>query len=619
MAGLVEYADSDEEASAKTASRPQDRPVAASTIQPAAGDDSDEEEDANPLAFTGTDAPRRPQPTASVRRLGSSKISAAPDVLDQDIMTAGSTSLVTRPTDNQMNINLTYQDMLAPVAGPLPIGGEKSFDRMNMLTGHVEQQAMSDLDFKVQERAYQSLGYARNPSELNSAQQPFVGDLIAAQNVKDVSFDTFRPSAAMRQEMKKKRKNKGVLGEFDPEGEEIAEEDRVEYVGPWAAYREERLDIPAGPDEEEYESSARRGDKRAILERSAREVGFGEEKSVFHGAAMRDYQGRTYMATPRDIDTDLEPSEPGTQQCYIPKSCIHTWSGHTKGVSCIRLFPKTGHLILSGSMDSRVKLWDVYHEGKCLRTFMGHGKAVRDVAFNNDGTRFLSAGYDRQIKLWDTETGQCLQAFTNTKIPYVVKFNPDPAQQNVFLAGMSDKKIIQYDLTSEKITQEYDQHLGPVNTITWVDENRRFVTTSDDKTIRAWDYDIPVVIKYIAEPSMHSMPAVTLHPDKKYMAMQSLDNQILVWTTEFKQNRKKRFAGHITGGYACEIAFSPDGKWLSSGDGSGNLHFWDWKTCKKMPQRIKAHNHVVISHAWLPHETSKVVTGSWDGNIKLWD
>lgn len=67
-------------------------------------------------------------------------------------------------------------------------------------------------------------------------------------------------------------------------------------------------------------------------------------------------------------------------------------------------------------------------------------------------------------------------------------------------------------MNSGEIIQEYDQHLGPVNTITFVDENRRFVTTSDDKTIRAWDYDIPVVIKYIAEPHMHSMPAVTLHP-----------------------------------------------------------------------------------------------------------
>ena len=70
-------------------------------------------------------------------------------------------------------------------------------------------------------------------------------------------------------------------------------------------------------------------------------------------------------------------------------------------------------------------------------------------------------------------------------------------------------------MDSGEITQEYDQHLGPVNTITFVDENRRFITTSDDKTIRAWDYDIPVVIKYIAEPYMHSMPAVTVHPSSE--------------------------------------------------------------------------------------------------------
>lgn len=53
------------------------------------------------------------------------------------------------------------------------------------------------------------------------------------------------------------------------------------------------------------------------------------------------------------------------------------------------------------------QLWDIYHEGNCLRTFMGHTKAIKDINFNNDGRQFLSASYDRQIKLWDTETGEC--------------------------------------------------------------------------------------------------------------------------------------------------------------------------------------------------------------------
>ena len=70
-------------------------------------------------------------------------------------------------------------------------------------------------------------------------------------------------------------------------------------------------------------------------------------------------------------------------------------------------------------------------------------KAVKDVTFSNDGRRFLSCGYDRQMKLWDTETGQCIKRFSNGKIPYVVRFHPDEDKQHIFLAGMSDKKIIQ--------------------------------------------------------------------------------------------------------------------------------------------------------------------------------
>jgi WD40 repeat protein len=50
-------------------------------------------------------------------------------------------------------------------------------------------------------------------------------------------------------------------------------------------------------------------------------------------------------------------------------------------------------------------------------------------------------GYDRSIKLWDTETGQCVSRFTSSKIPYCAKFHPEEDKQHFFVAG-TDKKII---------------------------------------------------------------------------------------------------------------------------------------------------------------------------------
>ncbi|KAL5518583.1 hypothetical protein ACEPAH_266 [Sanghuangporus vaninii] len=564
-------------------------------------------------AFGITALPSSKKPRVGDAETGTKVETSAPDVLAEDPLKQ--TSLVTRPTDTQMNVNIPFNDMILPEQGPEnPFDERNRFKYQNALAGHVEEQAMTEHAFRQQHLTYHILGYSANPSVDPSA-PAILGAVEKAQANGLATLDTLRVSRSQKKELKRKRKPKGDVDIVDGEGA---------YVGPWAGYEgdDRTNDLPdelfqageEGEEEEEEEEEETTTKKKSRGRRGAA----GQESSIFHGKSLTDYQGRTYMHPPLAQAPHLL-SEPGSQECFIPKACIHTYTGHTQGISVIKLFPNTAHLFLSGSMDTKIKLWDIYTTGNCLRTFMGHTKAVKDLCFSNDGRRFLSCGYDRQMKLWDTETGQCIKRFSNGKIPYCIKFHPDDDKQNIFLAGMSDKKIIQYDIDSGEITQEYDQHLGPVNTITFVDENRRFVTTSDDKTIRAWDFDIPVVIKYIAEPFMHSMPAVTLHPSKKYFAAQSLDNQILIYSTDnFRQNRKKRFAGHTVAGYACQVGFSPDGKWVSSGDSSGNVVFWDWKT-GRIKSRLHAHQKVVITHEWLPHETSKVLTASWDGLIKLWD
>ena len=63
-------------------------------------------------------------------------------------------------------------------------------------------------------------------------------------------------------------------------------------------------------------------------------------------------------------------------------------------------------------------------------------------------TAFVGRGrrYDRYLKLWDTETGQCISAVTNRVLPYCCQLHPD--DPNTLLAGCSNKHIVQYDMRS---------------------------------------------------------------------------------------------------------------------------------------------------------------------------
>ncbi|KAG9154801.1 hypothetical protein Leryth_020078 [Lithospermum erythrorhizon] len=570
------------------------------------------------LQSYGGGASASSSPESSPLRILPTK-SAAPRV--DDTMLAGSQAQPKPldPTQHVVNFNPTYDQLWAPIYGPAhPFAKDGLAQGLrNHKLGFVEDASIQPFVFDEQYNTFQKFGYAADPSATY-----YIGDLDAVDKNGAVSVYNIPKNEQKRRKLEKKKEKLGSLGEDEGDGGNV-DGDAVENPAsevwlaknsksPWSGKRE-GIESELTDEQKKYaeEHARKQAEKEGGHEREKGETVF--EKSTFHGKEEKDYQGRSWIAPPKD-------AKASNDHCYIPKRLVHTWSGHTKGVSAIRFFPKHGHLILSAGMDSKVKIWDVFNSGKCMRTYMGHSKAVRDISFSNDGTKFLTASYDRNIKYWDTETGKVISTFSTGKIPYVVRLNPDDDKQNILLAGMSDKKIVQWDMNSGQITQEYDQHLGAVNTITFVDDNRRFVTSSDDKSLRVWEFGIPVVIKYISEPHMHSMPAISMHPNGNWLAAQSLDNQILIYGTRdrFQLNKKKRFAGHIVAGYACQVNFSPDGRFVMSGDGEGKCWFWDWKSCKVF-RTLKCHDGVCIGAEWHPLEQSKVATCGWDGLIKYWD
>eukprot|EP00053_Salpingoeca_punica_P006679 m.62417 g.62417 ORF g.62417 m.62417 type:complete len:556 (-) comp13800_c0_seq1:190-1857(-) len=552
------------------------------------------------VADYGSDSEEQLPLSSSAAAPGAGAASAAPLSAAPDVVPLNGLELARQldPRTRELMYNPSISELYAPQVGPAnPFTDPRKALPKNTFTGFVEPQHMDTYAFEDQRLTFRTLGYAADPSANAAGSAKYVGDAAKALANKGDTLLT----ASMKD--KRKRESRGDAADISS------------FKGPWAGFEgESRLSKPTPDQQEAIDEALKAPDELAAAKNKKQEF---DEKSTLHIKDFYDYMGRTYMHPPQQegIHYGQVP-----EKCFLPKNLIHTWTGHTKGVSCVRFFPVSAHMILSAGQDSKIKLWEVYGERRVLRTFLGHTQAVRDVCFNNKGTQFVSCGYDRYCRLWDTETGQCISRFTNKRVPYCVKFHPDEDKQHLFVTGTADKKILCWDTRSNEIVQDYDRHLGAVNTITFVEEGRRIVSTSDDKSIRVWEWDIPVDMKYIADPSMHAIPAVALHPNAKWMICQSMDNSILTFSAydKFRANKKKTFKGHTVAGYACEVAFSPCGSYVLSGDANGFMYIWDWKTTKFL-KRIKAHDGVCIGVAWNPNETSKVVTCGWDGTIKYWD
>lgn len=184
-------------------------------------------------------------------------------------------AIIARPTDKVMNVNLTYEDMSRPVAGPDNPFDHRKNKGMNSLAGHVEEQAMDDYTFAMQQRTFDVHGYALNPSAEASGAKPYIGSLNAAHENGYASIENMRPSKAVKRETKRKRGGKGDLSVVD--GDDA-------YMGPWASWEQDKQEVVV---EEEEESEEWREEKRRREEakEAAKEkmAAAREEKSIFHG------------------------------------------------------------------------------------------------------------------------------------------------------------------------------------------------------------------------------------------------------------------------------------------------------------------------------------------------
>ncbi|CAG89016.2 DEHA2F07392p [Debaryomyces hansenii CBS767] len=79
--------------------------------------------------------------------------------------------------------------------------------------------------------------------------------------------------------------------------------------------------------------------------------------------------------------------------------------GHTQSVRSVSGY---GNIIVSGSYDTTVRVWDLLDNGNCKHVLAGHGDRIYSTALNFHTKRCYSGSMDSSINVWDIESGKLL-------------------------------------------------------------------------------------------------------------------------------------------------------------------------------------------------------------------
>ncbi|MCF6360828.1 MAG: caspase family protein [Cyclobacteriaceae bacterium] len=310
--------------------------------------------------------------------------------------------------------------------------------------------------------------------------------------------------------------------------------------------------------------------------------------------------------------------------------------GHSRAVKSVD-FSHDGAFIVSGSEDKTIKIWEL-SSGREIRTYNGHQSEVNDVLFTPDDKMLISASKDGRIYFWDALTGNIIKNYHQPKenilrlalspngyylavgstgeninvydtrldsIIYSVK-GSRMARDNVFInsigtkliTGLDNRKVIIYELSTGELLKEYEIVEGFCGgCIT------QGITTPHDEVIIGGRY---VGLKMYENDT--ELKSFWNEPEENFSALNisqsgdllvSVDeDSVFVWDVlkgtkkyALDKNQKERspkYGIDLThkiierrSDQFNDANFSPDGRWLVTGDNSNIITLWDAESGKK--------------------------------------
>ncbi len=246
----------------------------------------------------------------------------------------------------------------------------------------------------------------------------------------------------------------------------------------------------------------------------------------------------------------------------------HRLIGHSHWVTSVAVSPDSTWAV-SGSFDKTLKTWNL-ETGQCRSTLEGHKYEVRSAAVTPDGMCIISGSNDKTIGVWDAETGQCM-AYLKGHSGNVLSVVPLPDSRGL-LSAAADNTLKLWDMDSGHCTKTLDGHSDVVTFAAITADGKRAVSGSFDQTLKYWDLETG---QCLATMPGHSgfVRSVQITADGRYGVSGSNDQTVKLWNLETR-TCQGTFEGHKEKIYSVALSF--DGKLAAStGFTDQTVRIWD--------------------------------------------
>ena len=259
-----------------------------------------------------------------------------------------------------------------------------------------------------------------------------------------------------------------------------------------------------------------------------------------------------------------------------------------------------------------------------MLTLQGHTGPVQCVAFSPAEPSLISAGHDRQVRVWDIAAAREIRSFPGgSEQLYSLAISPGGRE---LATGGLDEDVRLFDAISGEEQWAAPGHSPAITALAFSPNGKTLAVGVGDRfdgsargEVRLWDVltgkwkaDILSHIEHVEGWPQGTPWSLAYSPDGHLLAIGTGAQNVVLWDVA-----AERVRGYLRQGTGVRaLAFAPDGWSLATACGY-TAKLWDLTTSTERLE-LRGHDGWIWSLSYSP-DGRLLTTGSSDQTTRLWD